>query len=56
MILNVANTQRIKNFESETVRLGTETGFKLKDTWFLQLSSQEGKDTNKREPFFIFER
>ena len=56
MILNVANTQRIKNFESETIRLGTETGFKLKDTWYLQLSNQEGKDSIKREPFFIFEK
>ena len=56
MILNVANTQRIKNFESETIRLGTESGFKLKDTWYLQLSNQEGKDSIKREPFFIFEK
>ena len=56
MILNVANTQRIKNFESETIRLGIESGFKLKDTWYLQLSNQEGKDSIKREPFFIFEK
>jgi len=54
LALNVADTKRIKNFESETVRLGKETGFKLTDTWHLQLSSQTGKP--KHEPIFLFKK
>ncbi len=52
--MNVADTKRIKNFESETVRLGLETGFKHIDTWNLQLSSQQGAP--KYEPVFIFQK
>jgi hypothetical protein len=54
LAMNVADTKRIKNFESETVRLGKETQFKHIDTWKLQLSSQEGKV--KEEPIFIFQK
>jgi hypothetical protein len=54
LALNVADTKRIKNFESETVRLGKETGFKHTDTWYLQLSSQTGKP--KHEPIFLFKK
>ncbi len=52
--MNVANTKRIKNFESETVRLGIEAGFSHIDTWKLQLSSQTGAP--KFEPIFLFKK
>ena len=54
LIMNVANTKRIKNFETETTRLAMQTGFAYKDCWYLQLASQEGK--HKVEPIFIFEK
>jgi len=54
LAMNVADTKRIKNFESETVRLGKEVGFKFIDTWHLQLSSQTGKP--KHEPIFLFKK
>ena len=54
LAMNVADTKRIKNFESETVRLGKETQFKHIDTWKLQLSSQTGSP--KYEPIFIFQK
>ena len=54
LVMNVANTKRIKNFEPETLRLGKEIGMKHVDTWYLQLSSQQGKI--KTEPMFIFKK
>ena len=52
--MNVADTKRIKNFESETIRLAVETGYKHIYTWKLQLSSQQGEP--KYEPVFIFQK
>ena len=54
LLLNVANTQRIKNFEQEAIRLAKMIHFKHIDTWYLQLASQEGE--HKREPIFIFQK
>ena len=54
MLLNVANTARIKNFEDETLRLAKMIHFKHIDTWYLQLATQEGE--HKREPIFIFQK
>ena len=54
LAMNVANTKRIKNFEEETIRIAKEIHYKHIDTWYLQLSSQEGKV--KVEPIFIFQK
>ena len=54
LLLNVANTARIKNFEDETLRLAKMIHFKHIDTWYLQLATQEGE--HKREPIFIFQK
>ena len=54
LVLNVANTKRIKNFEEETLKLARMIHFKHIDTWYLQLSSQEG--AVKVEPIFIFQK
>ena len=54
LIMNVANTKRIKNFENETTRLAMQIGFAYKDSWYLQLASQEG--SHKVEPIFIFKK
>ena len=54
LIMNVANTKRIKNFETETNRLAMEAGFYYQDTWKLQLSSQQGAP--KYEPIFLFKK
>ena len=54
LAMNVANTKRIKNFETETNRLAMEAGFYYQDTWKLQLSSQQGAP--KYEPIFIFKK
>ena len=54
MLMNVANTKRIKTFEEDTVRLGMETGFNYISRWNLQLSSQQGKV--KYEPIFVFKK
>ena len=54
LALNVANTKRIKNFEEVTLRITKEIAYKHIDTWYLQLSSQEG--TVKVEPIFIFKK
>ena len=58
LIMNVANTKRIKNFETETTRLAMQAGFHYKDTWYLQLSTQvKGEVGNvKREPIYIFKK
>ena len=54
LAMNVANTKRIKNFETETNRLAMEAGFYYQDTWKLQLSSQQGAP--KYEPIFLFKK
>jgi len=54
MLMNVANTKRIKTFEEDTVRLGMETGFNYISRWNLQLSSQQAKV--KYEPIFVFKK
>ena len=54
LALNVANTKRIKNLEEVTLRITKEIAYKHIDTWYLQLSSQEG--TVKVEPIFIFKK
>ena len=54
LAMNVADTKRIKNFETETIRLALEGGFKQIDTWYLFLSSQAG--VPKKEPIFIFKK
>ena len=54
LVMNVADTKRIKTFEADTVRLGKEIGMKHEDTWYLQLSSQQGKI--KTEPMFVFRK
>ena len=58
LIMNVANTKRIKNFEAETTRLAMQAGFAYMDTWYLQLSTQlKGEVGNvKRESIFIFKK
>ena len=58
LIMNVANTKRIKNFEAETTRLAMQAGFHYMDTWYLQLSTQlTGQEGNvKRESIFIFKK
>jgi len=58
LIMNVANTKRIKNFETETTRLAMQAGFHYMDTWYLQLSTQlKGEVGNvKRESIFIFKK
>ena len=54
LAMNVADTKRIKNFEEETVRIAKQIHYKHIDTWYLQLSSQEG--AVKVEPIFIFQK
>jgi hypothetical protein len=53
MILNIANTAKHKNIEERTKEISEKTGFKLKDTIYLTLSSVAGKGL-KLEPIFIF--
>jgi len=43
LALNVANTKQYKTFEEDTVSLAKEVGFKHVDTWWLSLSTQQGK-------------
>ena len=43
LALNVANTKQYKTFEEDTVDLAVEVGFKHIDTWWLSLSTQQGK-------------
>ena len=45
LALNVANTKQYKTFEEDTVSLAKEVGFKHVDTWWLSLSTQQGKST-----------
>jgi len=43
LALNVANTKQYKTFEEDTVSLAKECGFEHVDTWWLSLSTQQGK-------------
>ena len=43
LALNVANTKQYKTFEEDTVQLALDSGFKHTDTWWLSLSTQQGK-------------
>ena len=43
LALNVANTKQYKTFEEDTVTLAKEVGFEHVDTWWLSLSTQQGK-------------
>ena len=43
LALNVANTKQYKTFEEDTVTLAKESGFEHTDTWWLSLSTQQGK-------------
>ena len=43
LALNVANTKQYKTFEEDTVKLAIESGFKHTDSWWLSLSTQQGK-------------
>jgi hypothetical protein len=55
MMLNIANTPKHKDIESETIRVANEVGFKLDKTIKLALSSVAGKGI-KYEPIFIFSK
>jgi len=56
MVMNGANTKRIKTFEKDIVRLGIETGMKHVDQWKLQLSTSQKGHQYKVEPMFIFRK
>ena len=43
LALNVANTKQYKTFEEDTVTLSKSVGFTHTDTWWLSLSTQQGK-------------
>jgi len=53
LLLNIANTPKYKNIESETIRIANDVGFRLDTTIKLALSSVAGKGI-KYEPIFIF--
>ncbi len=55
MILNIADTPKHKNIESETIRISQENGFILKETLYLILSSVSGKG-QKLEPVMVFQK
>ena len=55
MLLNIANTPKHKDIESETIRVAEEEGFVLEKTIKLALSSIAGKGI-KYEPIFIFNK
>ena len=55
LLLNIANTPKHKDIESETIRVANEVGFKLDKTIKLALSSIAGKGI-KYEPIFIFSK
>ena len=56
MVMNGANTKRIKTFEKDIVRLGIETGMTHIDQWKLQLSTSQKGQMYKTEPMFIFRK
>ena len=55
MILNIANTPKHKNIESETIKVAQDEGFELVETLKLALSSVAGKGI-KFEPIFVFSK
>ena len=54
MALNVADVRNYETFEKDTKQFAKDVGFKLVDTFNLQLSSQQ--DDFKDEPIFIFRK
>ncbi len=52
--LNVADVKSYETFEKDTVDIAKQVGFKLVDTFHLQLSSQQ--TDFKSEPIFIFKK
>lgn len=55
MIINIANTPKLKWIESQTLILAKELGFELIDILKLELSSISGKGV-KYEPIFVFKK
>jgi len=53
MLINIANTPKYKQIETETVRIAEELGFTKTDILYLILSSVAGNGT-KLEPIFVF--
>ena len=54
-LINIANTKKVFNLESETIRLAKEIGYKHENTLKMELSSISGKGV-KYEPIFIFKK
>ena len=54
-MLNIANTPKHRNIESETIKVAQDEGFELVDTIKLALSSVAGKGI-KFEPIFVFSK
>jgi hypothetical protein len=54
LALNVADVKNFETFEKDTKQIAKEVGFKLVDTFYLQLSSQQSDF--KDEPIFIFRK
>jgi len=55
MVINIADTPKLKWIENQTLILAKELGFELIDTLKLELSSISGKGA-KYEPIFIFRK
>lgn len=55
MIINIADTPKLKWIEKQTLILAKELGFELIDTLKLELSSISGKGA-KYEPIFVFRK
>ena len=55
MLINIANTTKYKNIETETINISEQIGFKHIDTLYLILSSVSGNG-QKLEPIFVFEK
>jgi hypothetical protein len=53
MLINIANTPKYKQIESETIRIAEKIGFEKTDILYMILSSVAGKG-NKLEPIFVF--
>ena len=56
LILNIANTPKYNNIESDTIRLATSIGFTYVDTLKMELSSVAKNKGRKYEPIFIFQK
>jgi len=55
MLINIANTIKYKNIETDTIGVAVEIGFEHIETIYLILSSVSGKG-QKTEPIFIFKK